>query len=85
MCPSCALRVKRVQIVEALCMRARPPKQVQLVIDVAQGHARSWHWTVANDRDLRPDFHVQVDHEQVIQALSPIPPAKDVQILLDKA
>lgn len=83
--PGGALGLKHVQIVEALGMRPRPAKEIELVMDVAKGHSCPGHGAVSDDADLGPDAQVKINHEEVVQSFRAVPAAENVQVLLDEA
>lgn len=62
-------RIKRVQIIKALRVRARPPKQVQLLANLAQAHAGSRRGALSFHDDARPVALLDIEGKQIIEAL----------------
>ena len=61
--PSGGNWVEGVEIVEAEGMRTAASKEEELVLNVTKFHACSWCWTLANDRNLRPDKVFETEHK----------------------
>jgi len=78
------LRLEHKQIVEAVSMRPRPPKQKQHIVYVAETHASSGGRTLTLDQYLRPNQKIYIEDVEVVESFGAIPPSEDVEMFFNE-